>query len=665
MNRENLPELTLRGCLIAAFLTVILTASNVYFGLKSGFTFATSIPAAIISMSVLRFFKKSNILENCTVQTFASSAGVLTSIIFVLPALVMLGYWMDFHYWQTALLCAVGGSLGVLFTVPLRRTLIVESDLPYPEGVAAAKILELGDSQNSKKDDLDAVSSKDIWHGTILSVLFPLFSSGFGLLAGAFSYFANIGGMIFGFSIQYSPAFLGGGYLIGVRSGLAILLGSLISWGIIVPYLSSLETIDSTLPLMNVAYRFWSTKARFVGVGAMATASVWALFSLLPALFRGIKSSMRDFVIQKNNKNGLPRIERDIPINYVVIISLLLIIPIFLLFNNFISSANLDLPITTKLVLSLCCALLVFILGFLVSTVCGYMAGIIGSSITPISGISILSILLSALLLVYFFNNFVPGYLIENSGKSLMALGIFIGSFSVAIASISNDNLQDLKTGQIVGATPWRQQLALIFGVIVGAMVIPLAINLMYQAYGFIGSEMPRVGMDPKSALAAPQANMMTALIKNIVLKSAEWNLMMVGMIISLVFIAIDIAIFKTLKWHRLPVLAVAVGMYTPIDVNMTIVLGTIINYLVKSGLQRKYGDKQDDIMHKEQKAVSFASGFILGETMLGIVFAAIIVITNNSHPLNLVGDSFMPITSIAGFIVFVAICRRLYSYSK
>ncbi len=661
MKRENLPELTLRGCLIAAFLTVILTAANVYFGLKSGLTFATSIPAAVISMSVLRFFKKSNILENCTVQTFASSAGTLTTIIFVLPALIMLGYWVNFSYWQTAFLCIIGGVLGVLFTVPLRRALIVESDLPYPEGVAAANILEIGAKVKNGENDIIKTDSRSIWRGTALSIIFSLFSTGFGILAETLGWFVNVGGAIFGFSMQYSTAVLGAGYLIGIRAGIGILIGIIISWGFIIPYFSGLETITDSASLSDIAHKIWSTKERFVGVGAMAVASVWTVVSLVPALVSGVASSMRDRRIQKNNKGSLPRTERDIPITWVAIISLLSIIPMFFLFRYFVINANLGLSATTEFSLVVLATLLVFIIGFVIAVICGYLAGIIGSSCAPMSGVSIIAILCSALLLVYFFNHFVPGYSVIDASKSLMAFGIFMGSFSIAIAGIANDNLQDLKTGQMVGATPWRQQVALLLGVTVGALVIPLIINLMYQAYGFVGSEMPRPGMDPKAALAAPQAAMMTELVRGIILQHGKWDLLAIGAIISSVFIAIDMLIFKPLNWPRLSALAVATGLYLPSDITMTLVVGSVISYLVKSRLR---GKNAAEIEAKEQKGISFASGFILGETLLGILFASAIVFSSNSHPLSLVGDNFGFVASILGFVVFGIVCYNLYSHT-
>ncbi len=663
IKNDDLPELTLRGCIIAALLTVVFTAANVYFGLKAGLTFATSIPAAIISMSVLRFFSKSNILENCTVQTFASSAGTITSIIYVLPALIMLGYWSSFPYWQTALLCVIGGVLGVMFTIPLRRTLVVGCDLPYPEGVAAAKVLAIGNDQQAG-NHLPRTDAKDIWYGTVLSVLFPLFSAGFGLLGETLRCFFTAGGMVFGFAMQYSPALMGAGYLIGIRAGLAILLGLVISWGIAVPYFSSLQALPDAGSLVDIAYKIWSTKSRFIGVGAMAVAAVWTICSLLPALLQGLRSSIRDLRLHNANKaQKIVRTERDIPITYVLGISLLLIIPTFLLFYYFIQHAHLPVAGVTMLGLVIACTVFVFVLGFAIATVCGYMAGIIGSSCAPMSGIAILTILCSALLLVYFFNHWVPGYSVELTGKSLMALGIFMGSFVTAIAAISNDNLQDLKTGQIVGATPWRQQVALVFGVLAGGMVIPSIITLMYQAYGFLGSPMPRPGMDPTAGLSAPQAAMMTELARGIVLQHGQWGLLGVGALISTMFIAVDVLVFKPLRWPRLSVLAVAMGLYLPIHIDLAIVLGTVISYVVRRKLHRQYGDAEDEIMCREHRGTSFASGLILGETLLGIVFAGVIVTTGDSHPWSFVGANFAPIASVLGLVVFTGLCWRFYTY--
>lgn len=653
-------ELTLRGFIIASILTIIFTAANIYFGLRSGLTFTTSIPAAIISMSLLHFFKKANVLENCTIQTFASAAGTLTVIVCVLPSMIMIGYWVSFSYWQTLFICLIGGAIGVLFTVPLRRGLIVESDLPYPEGVAAAKILEIGNQVKNEENNLIQDNAKAIWHGAILSALISLFSAGFGIMAQSFKWFFKAGGMIFGFSCDYSLSLLGAGYLMGIRSAIALLIGVTIGLAFIVPYFSSFQLISNTDVLSDIVYQLWSHQVRFIGIGSMIISSIWTLISLCPVIYRSIVSNLKDWQQQKNNQKILPRTERDIPIKIVMITSLLLSIPIFLLFLYFIFNANLKLAILSALILALLATLFVLITGLLIAIVSGYLAGMVGSSCSPLSGVSIVSILLSGILLNYFFNHLAPDLILNDKIKSIMAFTIFIGSFSISISAIANDNLQDLKTGQMVGATPWRQQLALLFGVTVGALVTPLIMDLVYQAYGFASLPMPRPGMDPKIALLAPQANMITELVRAIFMQNIKWHLLITGAVISAAFILIDQLICKPLAWPRLSVLAISIGLYFPSNIVITMIFGGIINHLVKSKLSTNH---QANFYIKEQRGICLASGFLIGETLVGILLALLILISGNSHPLMLVGSGFSLIAAIVGFIMFMWICWYLYHF--
>lgn len=247
VNYPSMPELTARGMILGALITVIFTASNVYLGLKVGLTFSSSIPAAVISMAILRMFKHSNILENNMVQTQASAAGTLSAIIFILPGLLMLGYWQGFPFWQTLLLCACGGSLGVLFTIPLRRAMVVNSDLPYPEGRAAAEILKVGseirkEEANGEDTSKKETGMKDIVGGTALAGLFSLCSNGFHVVSSEFSYWLSFGKAVTQIPLGFSTALLGAGYLIGIASGMAILVGTLLAWYVFVPYLTSVIT---------------------------------------------------------------------------------------------------------------------------------------------------------------------------------------------------------------------------------------------------------------------------------------------------------------------------------------------------------------------------------------------------------------------------------------
>ena len=457
-------ELTLRGMILGALITVVFTASNVYLGLKVGLTFATSIPAAVISMAVLKFFKGSNILENNMVQTQASAAGTLSTIIFVLPGLLMAGYWNGFPFWQTTLLCVSGGILGVIFTVPLRYAMVVKSSLPYPEGVAAAEILKVGSGEH---EDAEQGQSGDSGVREILSG---------GLLAGLMS-------------------FLSGG----------------------------LRVISD-----SASYWFKAGNA---------------------------------------------------------------------------------------------------IIGFLVAAACGYMAGLVGSSASPISGIGIVSIVVISLVLLAVGES--SGLFADEGNRQFMlALTLFCGSAVICVASISNDNLQDLKTGYLVKATPRLQQIALIIGCVAGAIVVSPVLELLYEAYGFTGA-MPRAGMDASQALAAPQATLMTTITQGIFAHNLQWNYIFTGVGIGVALIIVDF-ILKKSSGNRLalPVLAVGMGIYLPPSVNMPIVVGAFLAAWLKSRIRTRSGDAESSLKRADRTGTLFAAGLIVGESLIGVAMAFVIAVS-------------------------------------
>lgn len=494
----NQKELTLRGIILGALITVIFTASNVYLGLKVGLTFASSIPAAVISMAVLKFAKDSNILENNIVQTQASAAGTLSSIIFVLPALLMLGYWTGFPFWQTTILCIAGGILGVIFTIPLRYAMVVNSDLPYPEGVAAAEILRAGEHETSDNPNVQSDSStgaKDIVIGSALSGTVAFLTGGLRVLADSAGYWFKAGSAITQLPIGFSLALLGAGYLVGIAGGIAILLGIIIAWGAAVPMLTSITPQPSDVEMSAFAMKIWKENVRFIGAGTIGIAAIWTLLTLMKPMIEGLKISMRSF--KNSNSTNLDRMEQDLSpkamVGWTVAMSLLLVVS----FYQFVADAS--LPASLAWLLVLICTLVTFMIGFLVAAACGYMAGLVGSSSSPISGIGIISIVTISLILLLV-SHFYPVLLTTGDGKFVTALALFCGSAVLCVATISNDNLQDLKTGYLVKATPWRQQIALIIGVIVGALVISPILELLYKAYGFTGA-LPRPGMDASQAL--------------------------------------------------------------------------------------------------------------------------------------------------------------------
>lgn len=643
-------ELTIRGLIIGVVITLVFTAANVFFGLKAGLTFATSIPAAVISMAILRGFKNSTMQENNIVQTVASSAGTLSAIIFVLPGLVMIGWWTGFPFWVTFGICATGGILGVMYTIPLRRALVTDSDLPYPEGVACAEVLKVGGgddaaaaSEESSKSGLLAVAA-----GTIVSAVFAVVVAT-KVFAGSVAQYFHVGdrGGASGYDFSLSFALLAVGHLVGLWVGLAMLLGALIAWGWAVPHYTMLAA--ATGAAADLAQAAWGSKVRFIGAGTIGVAAIWTLAKLVKPVISGLSSAMASSRARKSGQGAtLPRTEHDMPIGIVGLISLLCLLPIGWLLGDFSIvtglGAHLWLLVGGGLVF-------VVIMGFLVSAVCGYMAGLIGSSNSPLSGVGILVVIIAALLLLM---AGVKSELSGDAGKGLVAFALFATSVVFAVATIANNNLQDLKTGQLVDATPWKQQVALVVGVLVGAAVIPPVLDLLNEAYGFAG--MP--GVDPARALAAPQAGLISALAQGVIQGNIDWSLIILGGAIGVALIVLDAVLGRTTKAAALPPLAVGLGIYLPTSTTLMIVVGAVVGWYFDKRAER--GAKPEAT---KQLGVLLASGMIVGESIIGVIIAAIVVFSGKGAPLALVGDGFGTAAIWIGGIAFVAVNVVLYRW--
>ncbi|WP_079378786.1 OPT family oligopeptide transporter [Campylobacter jejuni] len=614
--KQNLPELTLRGLILGSILTIIFTASNVYLGLKVGLTFSSSIPAVVISMAVLSLFKTSNILENNMVQTQASAAGTLSSVIFVIPGLFMCGYWSEFPLWQTFMICLCGGGLGVLFTIPLRRTMVVESKLAYPEGRAAAEILKVANKDQSSKKGKQGI--KEIALGSFIAAIFSLLSNGFKLAASESNFAFIWNKMAFGFSMGYSLALLGAGYLVGLAGAIALFVGMFLAWGIFTPYLSNFE-FDSTKNAVDLASSVWSSKVRLIGTGAIAIAALWTLIELLKPVIEGIKEIVKNVKITNQEKNERTNI--DLSLKSIFILFVLMVVGLFITFYSFVEDANLS--IYYQMLFSFVGTLVSVLIGFFVAAACGYMAGLVGSS-SPISGIGLIGVIISSIVFLVLGVELFQDPMLS---KFAVALAIFTTSVILATAAISNDNLQDLKTGHLVGATPWKQQVALLVGCVFGALAIVPVLNLLYQAYGFVGA-MPREGMDASSALAAPQANLMSTIAQGIFHHNIEWGYMAFGVFVGILMIIID-KILKGTQKMSLPPLAVGIGIYLPPAVNIPLVIGGILKYIVMQHLTKKYAKnshKEEKLASCEQRGTLFASGLIVGESIFGVIIAGITV---------------------------------------
>lgn len=632
-------ELTLRGLLLGGAITLVFTAANVYLGLKVGLTFASSIPAAVISMAVLQALRTSTIYENNIVQTVASAAGTLSSVIFVLPGLVMVGWWTGFPFWESFGICAVGGILGVMYSVPLRRALVAGSDLPYPEGVAAAEVLKVGAGARSHE------AAQENRKGLIALVVSAVVSAAFqlaialGIFSGEFDEFRNFGPSSTGIGLGMSLALIGAGHLIGLTVGMAIFGGLVIAWGVAIPILTALH------PMLGAsagdhAMSVWSHYVRFIGAGAIGISGIWTLATLAAPVTRGILSSLAASRARKTNGNGaLPITERDLPIGLVALISVICLIPMVILLVAFLAGGVLSsmlVPLTIGAVIY------VVIVGFLVAAVCGYMAGLIGSSNSPVSGLAIIAVIGVSLILAAFARTAAPA-----ATPAFVAYALFVTAIVINVATISNDNLQDLKTGQLVEATPWKQQVALVVGVIFGALVIPPVLVVLNKAYGFGGPH----------GLPAPQATLISTLAKGVIGGQIDWNLILIGAIVGVVVIAID-EVGRMTRRFRFPPLAVGLGIYLPAATTAPAVIGALFGAFYN----RWVANKSDAPAYK-RLGVLVASGFITGESLFGVALAGVIYFTGKSSPLAVVGSAFAPYANVLAGVALFAVPFAVYRW--
>jgi putative OPT family oligopeptide transporter len=651
IDEKRRPELTIRGLIVGVIITLVFTAANVYFGLKAGLTFSTSIPAAVISMAILRSFKNATVQENNIVQTVASAAGTLSSIIFVLPGLIMIGWWTGFPFWISFLICALGGILGVMYSIPLRRALVTNSDLPYPEGVACAEVLKIGSGDKADAGEVEhsrAGLLAVVW-GSIVSAVFAIIVATQVFAADVAQTF-RIGkrGAASGYDFSLSFALLAIGHLVGLSVGIAMLIGATIGWGWLVPYYSSL-TGDLTTEAAKLAAVTWSKKVRFIGAGAIGVSAIWTLMKLVQPVVSGLAGAMAANRARKAGKaDTLPITERDIPIGMVGLITLICMLPIGLVLAYFADQSGLGSHMMTLVIGGVA---YIFIMSFFVSAVCGYMAGLIGSSNSPLSGIGILVVIGAALLLVFG----VKPYVGPDAFKALMAFALFTTAVVFNVAAIANNNLQDLKTGQLVDATPWKQQVALIIGVLAGAVVIPPVLNLVNQAYGFLGA--PGADLRP-SPLPAPQAGLISSLAQGVIAADIDWSLIRMGAMIGIAIIALDFVLSKSTKHMRVPPLAVGLGIYLPTASTLMIVVGAVAGYFFDRAADRTPRPKAT-----KDLGVLLASGLIVGESTIGVVLSAIVVFSGVAAPLALVSPEFETAGKIIGGIAFTAIAFLLYRW--
>ena len=634
----NLPEITVKAVVLGVVLAAVLAGANAYLGLFAGLTVSASIPAAVISMAVLRLFAKSNILENNIVQTAASSGESLAAgVIFTIPALIMLNYWTEFNYLQTTLIAGLGGAIGVLFTIPLRRALIVEARLKYPEGIATAEILKSGAEGGSR--------IKYIVWSAIVGASFKFAETGLHLWSATWESARYVLGTIAYFGVNLSPALVSVGYIIGLNISSLVFLGGVLSWIVAIPIYVWINGIPAGEAVQE-AGTIWSTQIRYLGVGAMVVGGLWALVNLRKPLIDGIKSSMEAYR-SKNEDGGstILRTERDVSMKWVMILLLASIVPLFLLYSFLMDN----------IAIAAIMAVLMIIAGFLFSAVAAYMAGLVGSSNNPISGVTIATILTSALLLVV---------LLGTDSVIGPAAAILIGAVVCCAAAIGGDVLQDLKAGQLLGATPWKQQVMEGVGVLAAALVMAPILTLLLKAYG-IGIA---TAAHP-NPLAAPQATLMASVALGVFRGGLPMNLIYIGGVVAVVIIMIDKYLEKQGSAFRMPVLAVAVGIYLPLELSSAIFIGGLIAHFASKHFKNKISvapEAEKESIRKDKKSSAgngllFASGLITGEALVGILMAIPIVVFQDRNVFSLVSEPM----ALPGIAVLGGVCYWLYKVAS
>jgi len=659
-----LPEITIKATILGVFLAIVMAGSNAYLALKVGMTVSATIPAAVLSMAILRLFKDSNILENNIVQTAASAGEVVAaSVVFTLPALLMMGFWTSIPFYLTTGITIIGGLLGVLFSIPLRRAFVCEnSNLTFPEGIATGEVLKAG-------DDSSHSHFKDLLGGGLMAAVIKFGQSGLMILEENIHYWVSTTRSVFGFGTGLSLVLVGAGYIVGANVGLSMLLGACIAWAVGVPLHGYLYGLPEASSAYDAAVTIWATKLRMMGVGAMVVGGVWTIIHLIEPIKNAVKSSLK--TISKTNRSKaqvVMRTEHDIPITYVAVGIGVLSIPLFFIFNSLLSQNNMglspDLHWMTVTFLTVCSVAL----GFLCAAVAGYMSGLVGSSNNPLSGVTIMAILSVSMGLLVMLGTQLDFETETTKAMAAGAIAIMAGCVMANAGAISGDNLQDLKAGRIVGATPWKQQVMLMVGVLVGACVITPILQILYEAYG-IGTALPREGMDPTQALAAPVAAMMASIAKGVFSQSIDWEMIGIGALIAVAVISIDEMCQRTNKSWRLPVLAVAVGIYFPLEVTIPVLIGGIISFFANRKLdtQAAKEGKSFEIQKTvpKRRGMLFASGVIAGEAIVGIALAVPFAASQSTDVFRIDVSNLGILPTVMGTALFSAVGYYLYRISS
>jgi len=642
-NGNSPQELTIRVLLFGILLAILLSAANAYLGLFAGMTVSAAIPAAVIALGIMRFFRNSTIQECNLVGTCASAGESLAAgVIFTLPALLFLGEWETFEYLWVAIIAGFGGLLGVLFTIPLRRSLIVEADLKFPEGVATAKVLETGRT--------DASGILYIVKAALAGGLFKIGANAIGLWPEVMQGASRLGGSIAYFGSNLSPALLSVGYIVGLNIAVLIFIGGAANWLVTIPIVAGLsewpvyaadhEMAGQAMTAVDYASELWSTKTRYIGVGGMLVGGLWTIFHMRKNLLSGVTSGLKAYKQIKESGGGVDRTERDMPMQWIIFMIVGSVVPLCLVYQHFVQ----DIAISGVM------ACVMLVTGFLFAAVAGYMAGLVGSSNNPISGVTISTVLVSALMLVLMMGRAAEGGPVA---------AVVIGAVVCCAAAIAGDVMQDLKCGRMVGTTPWKQQVMEMFGTVSAALIIGPVLILLHRAYGFVG--MPDAG---DQALAAPQASLMASVAKGVFEGGLPWGYLFMGMGVAVLIIALDLYLQAKKFAFRTPVLAVAIGFYLPFQLSVPIFVGGLVSLAVKRYHNRKQSGAEE-VEASDRRGLLMASGLITGEALMGILVAIPIVLLKQFDidlPIieHFTGE-IMPFGGIVGIVLLAFVTLWLY----
>ena len=628
---EHVAELSVRSIILAVLLTILLAMSNAYLALKLGILTSASIPAAIISMGILRLFKNPSILENNAVQTAASAGeAVAGGIVYTIPALIIIGYWHHFDYLTNFFIAASGGILGVLFSIPLRRILVNEPILKFPEGRAIAEVL---------KSSAEKVGIRHLVMGGGVGALLELCQVGFKVIANQWGYWFVMKRTLFGLGAGFSATMIGAGYLVGHEMAFSIFLGAILSWLIALPIASHCYPLFlQHYPVAKAAVFLWNDEMRYFGIGAMLFAGVWTLLKLIKPLLNSMRLSFRAYLVKDSLNAKILRTDKDIPMPFIFLGVFLMAVMLFVFFQYVFPMGEIGLARNGALSLVFVMVLYVIVIGFLFSVITAYFSGMVGVTASPGSSVVIAGILFAAWLLLSAINRMVPLPLDPDQIKAAEAITIIIGSVVTGIAAIANDNTQDLKVGQLVGATPWKQQVMLLLGVVVSALVIPPVMQLLFDVYGIAGV-MPHDGMDVSQSLPAPTAALLAAVTDAVFRHSLPWSMMLAGALVILLIICCG-RIFKWQRYLQLSVLGVAIGMYLPLASSFPLFVGGMIAFFAEWRLRRKQFALVKERQHK-QVGTLIACGLVAGSALMDVLLAIPFSLQKSPDALKLVGTGW------------------------